>query len=198
MYSQPRKHIYIHIYLYIIWFKHTQVVTHSLHFLQSILADKRQLTLALLLQLGPHLAELSQDFCWINPVRKYKLILSLSIQSELSSVRSFKEPFTTGLITVFDHYLPVFTEPFFKRSELSLYVTITRKEKGWLFSFCLFKHVELDKYTPYKLRVAASTAVGQSSLSEEDDVFVHTLEDGMKQSKELYRHKHKKINQMTD
>lgn len=37
---------------------------------------------------------------------------------------------------------------------------------------------DLDKYTGYKLRVAASTAVGESSLSEEDDVFVFTLEDG--------------------
>lgn len=53
-------------------------------------------------------------------------------------------------------------------------------------------------YTPYKLRVAASTAVGESSLTEEDDVFVHTLEGGMKRSTDLYRHKHKKINQMTD
>ncbi|KAF7670333.1 hypothetical protein LDENG_00018790 [Lucifuga dentata] len=35
----------------------------------------------------------------------------------------------------------------------------------------------LDKYTAYKLRVAASTAVGESSLSAEDDVFVLTLED---------------------
>uniref|UniRef100_A0A3Q4ICD5 Phosphatidylinositol phosphatase PTPRQ-like n=1 Tax=Neolamprologus brichardi TaxID=32507 RepID=A0A3Q4ICD5_NEOBR len=35
----------------------------------------------------------------------------------------------------------------------------------------------LDKYTPYKLRVAASTVVGESSLSEEDDIFVFTLED---------------------
>ncbi|KAM4554453.1 phosphatidylinositol phosphatase PTPRQ [Fundulus diaphanus] len=34
---------------------------------------------------------------------------------------------------------------------------------------------DLDKYTGYKLRVAASTAVGESS--EEDDVFVFTLED---------------------
>ncbi|XP_029010469.1 phosphatidylinositol phosphatase PTPRQ isoform X2 [Betta splendens] len=36
---------------------------------------------------------------------------------------------------------------------------------------------DLDKYTGYKLRVAASTAVGESSLSEEDDVFVYTSED---------------------
>ncbi|XP_043980566.1 phosphatidylinositol phosphatase PTPRQ [Gambusia affinis] len=36
---------------------------------------------------------------------------------------------------------------------------------------------ELDKNTGYKLRVAASTAVGESTLSEEDDVFVYTLED---------------------
>ncbi|XP_031716794.1 phosphatidylinositol phosphatase PTPRQ [Anarrhichthys ocellatus] len=36
---------------------------------------------------------------------------------------------------------------------------------------------DLDKYAGYKLRVAASTAVGESSLSEEDDIFVLTLED---------------------
>uniref|UniRef100_A0A672IKW9 Protein tyrosine phosphatase receptor type Q n=1 Tax=Salarias fasciatus TaxID=181472 RepID=A0A672IKW9_SALFA len=36
---------------------------------------------------------------------------------------------------------------------------------------------DLDKYTGYKLRVAASTAVGESSLSEKDDIFVFTLED---------------------
>ncbi|XP_029289790.1 phosphatidylinositol phosphatase PTPRQ [Cottoperca gobio] len=36
---------------------------------------------------------------------------------------------------------------------------------------------DLDKYTGYKIRVAASTAVGESSLSEEDDIFVFTLED---------------------
>lgn len=44
----------------------------------------------------------------------------------------------------------------------------------WLCSF-----IDLDKYTGYKLRVAASTAVGESSLSEEDDIFVFTLEDGV-------------------
>lgn len=43
----------------------------------------------------------------------------------------------------------------------------------------VFYCVDLDKYTGYKLRVAASTAVGESSLSEEDDIFVFTLEDGM-------------------
>uniref|UniRef100_A0A3B5AC43 Protein tyrosine phosphatase receptor type Q n=1 Tax=Stegastes partitus TaxID=144197 RepID=A0A3B5AC43_9TELE len=37
--------------------------------------------------------------------------------------------------------------------------------------------ITLDKYTSYKLRVAASTAVGESSLSEDDDIFVLTLED---------------------
>lgn len=42
----------------------------------------------------------------------------------------------------------------------------------------LFWLTDLEKYTGYKLRVAASTAVGESSLSEEDDVFVFTLEDG--------------------
>ncbi|XP_078139181.1 phosphatidylinositol phosphatase PTPRQ [Centroberyx gerrardi] len=36
---------------------------------------------------------------------------------------------------------------------------------------------DLDKYTGYKLRVAASTAVGESSLSDEDDIFVFTSED---------------------
>ncbi|XP_075894107.1 phosphatidylinositol phosphatase PTPRQ isoform X3 [Nelusetta ayraudi] len=36
---------------------------------------------------------------------------------------------------------------------------------------------DLDKYTGYKLRVAASTTVGESSLSEEDDIFAFTLED---------------------
>ncbi|KAL0968338.1 hypothetical protein UPYG_G00265600 [Umbra pygmaea] len=35
----------------------------------------------------------------------------------------------------------------------------------------------LEKYTGYKLRVAASTAVGEGSLSELDDVFVVTPED---------------------
>ncbi|XP_036375557.1 phosphatidylinositol phosphatase PTPRQ [Megalops cyprinoides] len=35
----------------------------------------------------------------------------------------------------------------------------------------------LRKYTSYKLRVAASTAVGESSLSEEDDIFAVTMED---------------------
>uniref|UniRef100_A0A8B9GYK0 Protein tyrosine phosphatase receptor type Q n=1 Tax=Astyanax mexicanus TaxID=7994 RepID=A0A8B9GYK0_ASTMX len=36
----------------------------------------------------------------------------------------------------------------------------------------------LDKYTRYKLRVAASTAVGESPLSVEDDVYILTPEDG--------------------
>ncbi|KAG8513989.1 Phosphatidylinositol phosphatase PTPRQ, partial [Galemys pyrenaicus] len=35
----------------------------------------------------------------------------------------------------------------------------------------------LKKYTKYKMRVAASTHVGESSLSEENDMFVRTLED---------------------
>lgn len=53
--------------------------------------------------------------------------------------------------------------------------------------FCLPCYVDLDKYTGYKLRVAASTAVGESSLSEEDDVFVFTLEDGMKLSLKTHK-----------
>ncbi|XP_036832075.1 phosphatidylinositol phosphatase PTPRQ isoform X1 [Oncorhynchus mykiss] len=35
----------------------------------------------------------------------------------------------------------------------------------------------LEKYTGYKLRVAASTAVGESSLSDRDDIFAVTPED---------------------
>ncbi|XP_075456630.1 phosphatidylinositol phosphatase PTPRQ isoform X3 [Ascaphus truei] len=35
----------------------------------------------------------------------------------------------------------------------------------------------LKKYTDYKMRVAASTIAGESSLSEENDIFVRTLED---------------------
>ncbi|XP_012511763.1 PREDICTED: phosphatidylinositol phosphatase PTPRQ [Propithecus coquereli] len=35
----------------------------------------------------------------------------------------------------------------------------------------------LKKYTKYKMRVAASTHVGESSLSEENDIFVRTPED---------------------
>ncbi|KAL6478813.1 hypothetical protein MHYP_G00122460 [Metynnis hypsauchen] len=37
--------------------------------------------------------------------------------------------------------------------------------------------IGLNKYTQYKLRVAASTAVGESPLSAEDDVYVLTPED---------------------
>ncbi|XP_069083629.1 phosphatidylinositol phosphatase PTPRQ [Pleurodeles waltl] len=36
---------------------------------------------------------------------------------------------------------------------------------------------DLKKYTDYKMRVAASTTAGESSLSEENDIFVRTLED---------------------
>ncbi|KAM9311607.1 phosphatidylinositol phosphatase PTPRQ [Gastrophryne carolinensis] len=35
----------------------------------------------------------------------------------------------------------------------------------------------LKKYTDYKMRVAASNTAGESSLSEENDIFVRTLED---------------------
>ncbi|XP_070763484.1 phosphatidylinositol phosphatase PTPRQ [Enoplosus armatus] len=47
----------------------------------------------------------------------------------------------------------------------------------WLTNTTSILITHLDKYTGYKLRVAASTAVGESSLSEEDDIFVFTLED---------------------
>lgn len=49
-----------------------------------------------------------------------------------------------------------------------------------LFVVVLHFHLspDLDKYTGYKLRVAASTTVGESLLSEEDDIFAFTLEDG--------------------
>lgn len=39
--------------------------------------------------------------------------------------------------------------------------------------------IDLDKYSAYKLGVAASTVVGESVLSEEDYIFVFTLEDGI-------------------
>ncbi|GLD58656.1 phosphatidylinositol phosphatase PTPRQ, partial [Lates japonicus] len=47
----------------------------------------------------------------------------------------------------------------------------------WVTNTTSILIADLDKYTGYKLRVAASTAVGESSLSEEDDIFVYTLED---------------------
>ncbi|XP_076588486.1 phosphatidylinositol phosphatase PTPRQ [Chaetodon auriga] len=47
----------------------------------------------------------------------------------------------------------------------------------WIADTTSILITDLDKYTGYKLRVAASTAVGESSLSEEDDIFVFTLED---------------------
>ncbi|XP_037307184.2 phosphatidylinositol phosphatase PTPRQ [Pungitius pungitius] len=48
---------------------------------------------------------------------------------------------------------------------------------NWFTNSTSIVITDLDKYTGYKLRVAASTAVGESSLSEEDDIFVLTLED---------------------
>uniref|UniRef100_A0A670YH56 Phosphatidylinositol phosphatase PTPRQ n=1 Tax=Pseudonaja textilis TaxID=8673 RepID=A0A670YH56_PSETE len=42
------------------------------------------------------------------------------------------------------------------------------------------KHIlitDLKKYTDYKMRVTASTAVGESALSEDNDIFIRTLED---------------------
>ncbi|KAM7396652.1 hypothetical protein PAMP_019678 [Pampus punctatissimus] len=47
----------------------------------------------------------------------------------------------------------------------------------WVTNTTSILITDLEKYTGYKLRVAASTAVGESSLSEEDDMFVFTLED---------------------
>ncbi|KAM7414498.1 hypothetical protein PAMA_019354 [Pampus argenteus] len=47
----------------------------------------------------------------------------------------------------------------------------------WVTNTTTILITDLEKYTGYKLRVAASTAVGESSLSEEDDMFVFTLED---------------------
>lgn len=43
----------------------------------------------------------------------------------------------------------------------------------------MFSCLDLEKYTGYKLCVTASTAVGESSVSEEDYIFVFTSEDGM-------------------
>uniref|UniRef100_A0A8C6XPA8 Phosphatidylinositol phosphatase PTPRQ n=1 Tax=Naja naja TaxID=35670 RepID=A0A8C6XPA8_NAJNA len=42
------------------------------------------------------------------------------------------------------------------------------------------KHIlitDLKKYTDYKMRVTASTTVGESTLSEDNDIFIRTLED---------------------
>ncbi|KAG8137923.1 hypothetical protein E2320_003863, partial [Naja naja] len=36
---------------------------------------------------------------------------------------------------------------------------------------------DLKKYTDYKMRVTASTTVGESTLSEDNDIFIRTLED---------------------
>uniref|UniRef100_A0A3P8V0V9 Protein tyrosine phosphatase receptor type Q n=1 Tax=Cynoglossus semilaevis TaxID=244447 RepID=A0A3P8V0V9_CYNSE len=47
----------------------------------------------------------------------------------------------------------------------------------WMSNTTNILITDLEKYTGYKLRVAASTAAGESSLSEEDDIFVFTLED---------------------
>ncbi|XP_047451818.1 phosphatidylinositol phosphatase PTPRQ, partial [Mugil cephalus] len=47
----------------------------------------------------------------------------------------------------------------------------------WVTNTTSMLITDLDKYTAYKLRVTASTAVGESALSEEDDIFVFTLED---------------------
>ncbi|XP_068458999.1 phosphatidylinositol phosphatase PTPRQ isoform X2 [Clinocottus analis] len=48
---------------------------------------------------------------------------------------------------------------------------------NWFTNSTSILITDLEKYTGYKLRVAASTAVGESALSEEDDIFVLTLED---------------------
>nr|XP_019934116.1 PREDICTED: phosphatidylinositol phosphatase PTPRQ [Paralichthys olivaceus] len=47
----------------------------------------------------------------------------------------------------------------------------------WISNTTSILITDLDKYTGYTLRVAASTAVGESALTEEDDIFVYTLED---------------------
>ncbi|KAK9399734.1 PTPRQ: Phosphotidylinositol phosphatase PTPRQ, partial [Crotalus adamanteus] len=40
-----------------------------------------------------------------------------------------------------------------------------------------FSLLDLKKYTDYKMRVTASTTVGESALSEDNDIFIRTLED---------------------
>nr|XP_043892479.1 phosphatidylinositol phosphatase PTPRQ isoform X1 [Solea senegalensis] len=47
----------------------------------------------------------------------------------------------------------------------------------WMTNTTSVLITDLDKHTGYKLRVAASTAAGESELSEQDDIFVYTLED---------------------
>ncbi|XP_061896859.1 phosphatidylinositol phosphatase PTPRQ [Entelurus aequoreus] len=51
------------------------------------------------------------------------------------------------------------------------------KALTWVTNSTSLLITDLGKYTGYKLRVAASTAVGESFLSEEDYIFVLTLED---------------------
>nr|XP_020467948.1 phosphatidylinositol phosphatase PTPRQ isoform X2 [Monopterus albus] len=53
----------------------------------------------------------------------------------------------------------------------------SNKSQQWVTNSTSILITALDKYTRYKLRVAASTAVGESLLSEKDDIFVFTLED---------------------
>ncbi|KAM9377392.1 phosphatidylinositol phosphatase PTPRQ [Pholidichthys leucotaenia] len=53
----------------------------------------------------------------------------------------------------------------------------TNQALKWVSNNNTILVTDLGKYTAYKLRVAASTVVGESSLSEEDDIFVFTRED---------------------
>lgn len=56
----------------------------------------------------------------------------------------------------------------------ALYAILT-----WINVTVFFFSTGLDKYTQYRVRVAASTAAGESPLSDEDNIFVLTTEDGM-------------------
>nr|XP_033808593.1 phosphatidylinositol phosphatase PTPRQ isoform X3 [Geotrypetes seraphini] len=70
-----------------------------------------------------------------------------------------------------------------KPNGIITHYTIYAMEKSTSAAFQLitsnnsFLIQDLKKYTDYKLRVTASTKAGESSLSDENDVFVRTLED---------------------
>uniref|UniRef100_A0A4W3IS38 Protein tyrosine phosphatase receptor type Q n=1 Tax=Callorhinchus milii TaxID=7868 RepID=A0A4W3IS38_CALMI len=85
-----------------------------------------------------------------------------------TSILLFWDPpaFHNGVITHYTIYYAVAmdTKKAFHKVTVNTNVTLT----------------DLKKYTIYKVRLTASTAIGESSLSERDNIFVQTLEDGKK------------------
>eukprot|EP00062_Callorhinchus_milii_P019146 gi/632973490/ref/XP_007903180.1/ PREDICTED: phosphatidylinositol phosphatase PTPRQ [Callorhinchus milii] len=82
-----------------------------------------------------------------------------------TSILLFWDPpaFHNGVITHYTIYYAVAmdTKKAFHKVTVNTNVTLT----------------DLKKYTIYKVRLTASTAIGESSLSERDNIFVQTLED---------------------